>query len=191
MIGERYTDLAQEYFSFRETVNLGKGGSRITRHTQNEDDKYGMIDRLDTIPWDTDVLCVFGGTNDFGGNVKIGSIDSYDYTDFKFCVNEIIKTVLSVYPNIKMYFITPIHRNDWLPDNTPNGAGHTLKDYVDTIKEVCEMYGIPVLDLWSIYGISPHIESQKNMFMPDGLHPIPIAMKRLAELNNKFIENMF
>ena len=191
MIGERYTDLAQEYFSFRETVNLGKGGSRITRHTQDGDTKYGMIDRLDTIPWDTDILCIFGGTNDFGNNVKIGTIDSYDYTNFKFCVNEIIKTTLSYYPNIKMYFITPIHRNDWLADNIPNAVGHTLKDYVDTIKEVCEIYGIPVLDLWSIYGISPFIESQRSMFMPDGLHPIPLGMKRLAELNNKFIENMF
>ena len=190
MIGQRYTDLAKDYFGFNKVTNLGLGGSRITRHTVGENTKYGMIDRLEQIPKDTDILCVFGGTNDFGGNVRIGDGNS-DLTTFKYTIKNMISTIFRHFPKIKLYFITPIHRNDKMPDNIPNSAGHTLKDYVDTIKEVCEFYGVPVLDLYNIYGISPFIDSQKNMYMPDGLHPIPIGMERLAYLNNKFIESMF
>lgn len=190
MIGQRYSDLAQLEFGFKTATNLGKGGSRITRHTQGGNPKYGMVDRISDIPADTDLLCIFGGTNDFGGDVEIGSVDDEDYTHFKFALDQIIKTCKTYYPTLKIYCITPPHRNDIHPENVKNGAGYVLKDYIDAIIEICELNSIPVLDLYRTLGLTPFNQKIKETLMPDGLHPIPQGMAILADKNNNFIRNL-
>ena len=186
MVGDRYTDVAREEFGFKSVVNYGIGGSRITSHSNSND---GMIDRYNAMD-DADLICVFGGTNDFGNNVPLGEIDDGDATHFKYALNELCKGLLNKYHSKTIYFITPIHRNDSKKDNVANGAGHILKDYVDAIKEICSEWGIPVLDLYSTYGINPFINIQRTTYMPDGLHPIPIGMRKLAEKNNNFIKTL-
>ena len=187
MIGHRYTDLAEEELGFGSVVNYGIGGSRITSQAGNSN---GMIDRYDEMDDDADLICIFGGTNDFGNDVPLGEINDGDKTHFKYALNELCKGLLNKYPTKIIYFITPIHRNDHHPDNIANKAGHVLKDYVDAIKEICENYGIPVLDLWSTYGVSPFIQSQREIYIPDGLHPTPEGMKLLARKNNIFIRKL-
>ena len=190
MIGDRYTDVAREEFGFREVINYGIGGSRITSHSDATYPKDGMIDRFSEMDDDADLICVFGGTNDFGNDVPLGDVSDGNKTHFKYALNELCKGLLNKYPTKTIYFITPIHRKDHRADNIPNGAGHTLKDYVNAIKEICENWGIPVLDLYSTYGINPFIDIQRETYMPDGLHPIPVGMRKLGEKNNEFIKRL-
>ena len=52
-------------------------------------------------------------------------------------------------------FITPLQNNDaQYNDITPNSLGLYLKDYVKAIKDVCQIYSISVLDLYSTSGIN-------------------------------------
>ena len=65
--------------------------------------------------------------------------------------------------------MTPLHRHD---EDTPSpGNGKPLKTYRGIIKEVCEYYAIPVLDLYAMSGIQPRVPILREKYMPDGLHP--------------------
>ena len=63
-----------------------------------------------------------------------------------------------------------------------------MKKYVEAIKEVCEHYAIPVLDLYSVSGIQPEIDIIRNMYMPDGLHPSDLGAEKIANLVTKTLE---
>lgn len=87
--------------------------------------------------------------------------------------------------------LTPLHR---LSENvTVNERGipcRRLKDYVEAIKIVAEYYSLPVLDLWSVAGIQPHVEIMREIFMPDGLHPSDKGHALLARKILNFIKTL-
>ena len=63
-----------------------------------------------------------------------------------------------------------------------NAQNHTLKDYVDAMKDVCERYSIPVIDLFNTSGLNPSLQAVKDAYMPDGLHPNAVGHKMIANI---------
>ena len=59
--------------------------------------------------------------------------------------------------------------------------GCVLLDYVKALRETAEYYSVPVLDLYKNYGIYPEIQSVRERFMPDGLHPSDLGHELLAD----------
>ena len=49
-------------------------------------------------------------------------------------------------------------------------------------KRVAQYYGLPVIDLYSISGMQPAVDTIRQIYMPDGLHPSDKGAKRLAEI---------
>ena len=95
------------------------------------------------------------------------------------------------FPNSRIFVITPLHccgeEDGYFNDSGRRNDG-TLLDYVNAILEVAANYSIDVLDLYRTSGIQPRIAVQREMFMPDGVHPNDagneiIANKILAFLN--------
>lgn len=162
------------------TVNLGIGGTRITSTTDRPD---GFVNRWQDIPSDSDIIVVFGGTNDYGGSSPMGEMTD-DKTTFKGALNELIMSIQNTYPNADLLVLTPVKRyyrsstEPWSNEDTwrdgdkwLNNEGLLLSDYVDALKGVAAYHGAKVIDLYHNSGFNPRVEANYNRNTTDGLHP--------------------
>ena len=119
-----------------------------------------------------DLLTVFAGTNDFGGNKDLGSIDSAPDTSTTYgSLKLTIQTVVTAKPDLRVVFFTPLPRGAFETQpayGAANGKGHALTDYCRAVKDVCELYHIPVVDLYNLVGWNEFNITTKTL---DGLHP--------------------
>ena len=103
----------------------------------------------------------------------------------------LIKKLMNKYPEATIVFMTPTHRLEETGRifNERNiRIDFDLEDYVDAIIEICKNYSVPVLDLFRISGIQPNIETMKEHFMPDGLHPNKFGNAKIASRLEGFLK---
>jgi lysophospholipase L1-like esterase len=170
-----------------EVFNFGVSGTRIAEQkSPSPNPKFDETfeRRAKKMPADADVVVVFGGTNDFGhGDARFGGFWDRDNYSFYGAMHSLLRMLIEKYPSAYILFMTPLHR---LSENkTVNEYGipcHALKDYVDAIREVCEYYSVPVLDLYARSGMQPAIPIIKETYMPDGLHPSDAGAARIANM---------
>ena len=156
-------------------TNLAVSGSHVT-YENDEVVKSVFVQRGD-IPTDADLICIAGGTNDFGHNKPIGISSSNNFYDFYGAYKIMIDWIQQNRPDATLFCMTPLHREN---DSKENTLGYVLEDYVNVIRDVCEDRGVPVLDLFSRSGLNPNIEAHKSNFATDGLHPNQIIHDRLG-----------
>ena len=111
-----------------------------------------------------DVVLVFAGTNDFGGNVAI--------SDFSSAYGAVVDTLKS--NNTTVIAVTPTARST----NNDNSLGLKLKDYSDAIKTVAEAKEIGVIDINTL-------TTGDNVWvanLSDGLHPNEVGQKMIADM---------
>lgn len=162
-----YHQIIKRDYNLADAYNCGIGGTRIAKQTSPSfhiHDLYFSL-RVDILPLETDMVVIFGGTNDFGhGDAKMGTIDSADIYTFYGALNDLISKVKNRNKNAKIVFLTPIRRTT---ENQPNMNGYVLEDYVNAIIEVTKKYNLPVIDLFRSGIIDPFDKE----LVPDGLHP--------------------
>ena len=161
--------IIKEKYKLACAYNYGIGGTRIARQTVPTKDstKWDLTFeiRAEIMDRKADAVVVFGGTNDFGsGDAAFGEYASEDIYTFCGALNSLIKKLMRDFPNSKIVFMTPLHRKG---QSVPKADLKILSDYATAIRDICEGYGIPVIDLFKINPINPH----DKLLMPDGLHP--------------------
>ena len=126
-----------------------------------------------------DIAIFAFGTNDYGNNIPLGTIDdTYTYSEdssqtFYACVKYVVEKALTDNSKLILVFSLPINRSSEGSFNTnyafgtANAESLTLKDYCEAIVAVCEKYGIPYIS---------HYQSAFNAYtlpslLVDGLHP--------------------
>ena len=149
-------------------INKGVSGATITR-------REGVSCILDSVLNSTetaDYIILEGGTNDAGGFQEFGEITTgytaaLNETTFCGAVESLLKNSLIKWHDKKICFI--------LTTNTYRRPNQ--KHYFDTIKQICEKWGVPYLDLFTKGRLNTNIEIMKNSYTsdwqgtPDGLHP--------------------
>ena len=186
--------LLKEELNLKDARNYGVSGTRISRQDGGDinfiEDFCQRVERME----DADVVVVFGGTNDYGtGQAPLGSIDNTDMHTFYGGLHTLIRGLIDVYYNKQIVFMTPLHRHNedgkgaWKPDGVKQ---HPLKDYVYAVKEVCEYYSVPVLDLFSCGELSGNTPEWYKEYMPDGVHPNDKGHIIIANKLGKFLENL-
>jgi lysophospholipase L1-like esterase len=188
---KKYTEIFKN-ISGAEVFNYGISGTRIARQKTASKDPvfdYCFLDRVDKMEEDADVVVIFGGTNDFGhGDASFGDFYSRDEYTYYGALHSLATRLINRYPNSTILFITPLHRTT--EDLLINEIGlerHSLKDYVNAMREVCEYYSIPVLDLYKNSGLQPAVEIIKSTYMPDGLHPCDKGAQLIANRIYNFL----
>lgn len=174
--------------------NYGVSGTRIAKQTvpiEYEPAAGHFSLRVDSMENDLDVIIVFGGTNDFGhGDAPLGEMSDRTEDSFYGALHFLINKLVNKYPESILVFLTPLHRlNENQCKNWQGIRCEPLIKYVEAIREVCQYYSIPVIDLYSISGIQPEIEVVKNLYMPDGLHPSDKGAKKIAEIVVSYLKN--
>ena len=172
------------------------GGSCIADGDQYES-HTPMVQRYSALNASAEVIYVFGGTNDWGHDIPIGTMGDTVETTFYGALDTLCVGLLTRYPLKKVFFITPLQRNDdlWPANGQPsgshvNGQGKKLIDYVNAIKEVCSKYSIPVLDLYNNSCITGNINAIASTLYNDGLHPTSAAHTVIGKEVANFINNI-
>lgn len=171
--GGIWIDVVQGKLSFEEMYNLG-----IAQSTIADTDKDPFYARYQSIPADSDLIFVFGGTNDFYQNIPLGAADSVNPGEFCGALNVLCTGLRQDYPDALLVFATPIQRTSAYGPG-PNEAGLMLADYGEAMKAVCGGYGIPVIDLYNGSGITA---DNADSYLEDGLHPNAEGYQLLGEV---------
>lgn len=192
-----FHSILKEKYGLKEVRNYGKGGTRIARQSEitslmrDED----FILRASMMNHDADAIVVFGGTNDYGnGQAPLGKLEDRSMYTFYGALHTLITNLINEYYDKTIVFMTPLHRHNenggvgtWKPDGVEQ---RPLKDYVYAIKEVCEYYSVPVLDLYGSGELSGNTPEWYKEYMPDGVHPNDIGHQIIAKKLGKFLENL-
>lgn len=162
---------------------------------------------------DVDAIFVFVGTNDYNAGIPMGEWFSYDTattiedgnvsaerrhremnfdeSTFKGRTNCTLRWLKTHYPTKQIILLTPLHRayatfgedNIQPPEDFANAEGLFINDYVDAIKEVANIWAVPVIDLNSLSGLYPLLDEHTRYFRnadTDRLHPGTEGHHRLA-----------
>ncbi|MCU6322377.1 SGNH/GDSL hydrolase family protein [Enterobacter quasiroggenkampii] len=148
-----------------------------------------MADRLTTETiTDADLISVFGGTNDYGGNRPLGTLgDSRgDYDEskgksFYYDVFYVLNTIFTLKPDARVVVSTPLKRGNVAGQAVvypaANGIGVRLEEYVQAIKDVCSLFSVPVCDLFNESGVNLY---NLSVFTLDNLHPNDVGAERIS-----------
>ena len=192
-----YPNIIKREAGLAEARNYGVGGSRIARVQEIKypsDEDFNM--RAERMDKDFDAVVVFGGTNDFGhGTIPLGKMGDTDVYTFYGAVRTLCLYLIKNFPDKPIVFMTPLHRlneeldyNKRIEEGNPNAR--PLSDFVNAIKEVCELFSIPVLDMFRDSGMPARVWAWCERYMPDGLHPNDEGQKLIAHKLQKFLENL-
>ncbi len=177
-----------------EVLNLGIGGTRLAKQTKPSDNPRYDLDfilRADEIPSDTDLICVFGGTNDYGhGDAPLGSFGCKTNDTFYGALYALSVKLIEKNPLARVVIFTPLHRvAEDEPHKKPDGY-HVLAEYVDAIRKNAEYFSFPVLDLYAVSGIQPEIPAICAAYTADGLHPNDAGYEKLFGIIDAYIANL-
>ena len=194
-----YWSILDETLQPQSMTGMGVGGSCVSAMSDYKTANSPLINRYASIP-ESDIITIYMGTNDYGHETPMGTINDLEDVSFYGALNVIIPGIQKAQPDAKLVWITPTHRygfgtskllgTAFTYDYLPNGRGYSLNDYVDAIKEVCDKYDIPVIDLFSLSEMDPSLSEVRTQYMPDGLHPNAAGHEKIAAVIAKELTNI-
>lgn len=166
----------QELLGCKEVVNLGVGGSTIS--TVGD---FAMVERRREIEYDSDVIIVFGGTNDslFENKWEYGELE-YErrMTDGTFC-GDADKLFGKIEYHAdkneenysKLICINPPSTvlQDAVYAIDPGNMVHQ-REFAKAINEIAPAYRFEVIDFYNNNILNTHDKRVQEEFMPDGIH---------------------
>lgn len=183
-----YPVILQQILGCKEVVNLGIGGSSVSRAGS-----YAMVERWQDIPTDTDILIIFGGSNDclFENKWQFGHIEyNKRMKEETFCgdLDELTSKIEWIYRDhneenyVKMLYINPPSTilNDGVYATDPGNMVHQ-KTFAEAINAIVPAYSFEVIDLYNNNILNSHDRDVNEQFVPDGIHMSPEGYQILAE----------
>ncbi len=187
--------------------NKGVGGSGWLKRGTAAAPKLNSREQIDAVNEDGtyvidftkyDICTIMWGVNDWKGSQNLGAFEDGINPETESVYGNmryVIESILSRNPSIKLIIITPVNcRQDTSarPSSADNNwgigfefGGHTLDDYYDAIKEVCDYYGIEIIDM-THNSIINRINAET--MLPDKVHPSLDAHRQMGlELSGKIL----
>lgn len=133
---------------------------------------YSADTRIATIPLDSDLIIVMGGTND-SGVVVIGDMlysgSSFDESVFKGGLAETIRKIQVRCPDAIIVVATPLSGLGSAANYVANGNGDTIADFALAVKDVAFRMSTPCIDIFGNCGINP--QNRTEYLREDNVHP--------------------
>jgi lysophospholipase L1-like esterase len=160
---------------FASYTNCGVGGTKIA----DDGSSTGMVtdSRISTIPLDSDVILLMGGTNDYG-SVPLGDLSyPYNVTTFKGAIAETIVKLQARCPNALIVCMSLLSGRGSVDANgnavnqtAPeyNSLGLTSEDYAYATRDVCHFMSTPFIDVFGGTGIN---QFNRATYISDTVHP--------------------
>lgn len=140
-----------------------------------------------------DLITVFAGTNDWGGNKILGTFGDTGTTTVYGGIYTTLNNLITQFPtNTTIAVFTPLPRSDSngtiTPANNTASTPYSLRDVADAVINVAKHFGIPCLDLYRTANLPVWNTTANNYYFtapgnssPDGLHPNDNGHKVLAD----------
>lgn len=170
-----------DYIASNYNMTLDKkavSGATIANLSSRYPDKHCICTSIDTMAEDANYIIFEGGYNDWFLWTQIGTLTdtmSGDLDDTKFygALESICRQALAKWENGKIGFIITHKINDaWRTQKQEGATYPTLDGYYQAIKNVCEKYSIPYLDLSKVSRLNTELQNYKKYtYNSDGVHP--------------------
>ncbi|MBP3348788.1 MAG: SGNH/GDSL hydrolase family protein [Clostridia bacterium] len=186
-----YMNLIKAKEGLAEARNYGISGTRIA--PQADDPGRSYVERFGGMDDDADIIVVFGGTNDYGhGYAEIGTMEDRDPKTFYGACHTLFAGLINKYPEATIVVMTPVQRSGGYDESRihPSKKDVPLRGFRNILIEVAEYYSIPLLDLYSMGGIHPQIDVNREKFCPDGLHPNDEGHQLIASRLTGFLKSL-
>lgn len=165
-----YLGLLQEKYPNSLFRRYGSGGSSIAN--QHVWEVATFCQRAEEMDPDADAVVIFGGTNDFGTCVPLGTPEDRTEDTFYGACFSLFRKVLEKFPGKPIIVVTPLHRTfECAEEYQGRKLVAPLEEYVRIMKETAKYFAFPVVDLYATSGLQPAFDFICESFMPDGLHP--------------------
>lgn len=144
--------------------NYGRNGGTVTNLAAVAQERWlstQLSNAIAAYP-QADYILLEGGCNDADQmkDAGLGSIATgyatFDTTTFSGALENLIRTLLTAYPTAKVGYIIP---QKMYVQNDHTATGHVHRRFFDRAVEICEKWGIPVLDLWKQNSMNPCLSS--------------------------------
>lgn len=134
-----------------------------------------------------DIITIAFGTNDITSGILLDNPNNpYDTTKYKGALRYSIETLLTAFPNLRIFVCTPTYRF-WMngqgefeeDSNTKQFDGGTMIDFVNACEDVSKEYNIPCINNYYI-GMGKY---SRSYYFPadDGVHPNINGRKIIAD----------
>lgn len=147
---DRYVTPTIKPLSIGTVINLGISGATLSTAGGAGGAISGQF-TTGNIPADTDMLWAEVGINDFLQSVPLGTIaDTSKATSFYGALVETCNWIVANRPRAQVYFIIPFGsaQTGGLPGYlTPNANGATMEQFQQAIKDVCQRFSFPFIDV--------------------------------------------
>ena len=157
-----FAQIVQKGLNIPQMINYGMNGISVSRTTYQSPD-YAIslyIDQMET----GDILLLAAGTNDYGTNVELGSVEDREDVSFYGGLYVLYTKIKERFQGAKVYIVSPIRR-------TANAKNkYTLEQYKQAIAIRAAQFGFFVIDGYEV-GINPADEANRKAYILDGLHP--------------------
>lgn len=160
-VNKQYWDFMQERHDNLTAYVYGQHGYRISDILEHYSAAHV-----------SDIMTVFGGINDFGGNVPLGTIADNTSSTFFGAMNLLCNGMLTTFSESLIIFITPLGNNNspYISYNETNNIGLTIYNYASAMKDVCAKAKIPIVDACSESLLNPYNANARLEYFVDGLH---------------------
>ena len=192
---KNYVDYVSESLGLN-VVNCGSGGTGFLKNNN----KGTFVDRVSSIPLDTEILTVFGSFNDYEYiSEHLGTIGDTGTDTIYGAIYNFIHDVYTRCPNAIIGIITPT-KWGYLSDWKDASAGGLCDSYVEALLKTADKWSIPVLDLYHDSGLRPWDSNFAQLYYKDDdgngtantVHPLDAAHKRfIAPKVEAFIKQIY
>ena len=169
----KWHDIVSARYNLNSVENLSADGASYTIDGSMSNPRFTEV--VKTITGTPDYIVLFGGTNDYSQNRPLGTIadvaSDSNGASFYAAVKYTMEYLLDNYPDSVIIYITPLQRNDKATYNVANTQGLYLTDYVNVIRELAEIYGVALCDLFKNSQFHVYDSTWKSTYTYDGLHP--------------------
>lgn len=190
--------------NYHDYVSTDVGGMQVYNYGKSGTGYFNRHDAPTLVTQkDADYVTVFLGTNDWGNqtasNKKVlGSFLDTGTTTISGCINTLLTDVLTNFPTAKIGVLTPLPRlTNWGSNAANNDYGYTLEQLSALIKQYCNHYSIPCLDLYHASNLPVWVSAANNFYFtapknstPDGLHPNDAGHRVIGDKVKAFLESI-
>lgn len=162
-------------------INYGVGGYTLARFDGSE--RGSILNKIDNAlkTVSPDIILLEGGCNDYSLEVPLGAMTdyldfsgNYDETTYLGALETALYKLKNNYPDALIIWIY-VHKHSRTANATAN-----FQVMHDESLEVCEKWGIPVVDIYSEGNMNTRLQYHKQAYTDsaDGVHPNSLGHKK-------------